>query len=213
VTHDGPVFEDFVEERRRAEDLDLFVRHGGSGPAVVLLHGHPRTSSTWFRVAPALLRAGYSVVCPDLLGYGRSAKPEPTPDHASHSKRSSAREIAGLMTALGHDTFSVVGHDRGSYVGLRLCLDHRERVETATLIDCLPISEHLDRVGVEFATAWWHWFFFAQPGVPERVINADPDACTQERPNSSAWRTTTSFAPPPATPRSCEGCSRTTGPD
>lgn len=170
------MFDGFVAERRRGARLELFVRHAGTGPAVVLLHGHPRTSSTWYVVAPALVAAGYTVVCPDLLGYGRSQQPVPTRDHAAHSKRASAAEIAALMTGLGYDRFSVVGHDRGSYVGLRLCLDHPDRVETATLMDCIPISEHLARITAEFATAWWHWFFYAQPEIPERVINADPDA-------------------------------------
>jgi haloacetate dehalogenase len=78
--------------------------------------------------------------------------------------------------ALGHDRFAVVGHDRGSYFAFRLALDHPEQVLRAVLVDCLPISEHLDRITPRFATDWWHWFFFAQPGTPERVINADPDA-------------------------------------
>jgi haloacetate dehalogenase len=84
--------------------------------------------------------------------------------------------MAQLMTWLGHERFAVVGHDRGSYGALRLALDHVDRVERAVLMECLPISEHLRRVDSRFATAWWHWFFFAQPETPERVINADPDA-------------------------------------
>jgi haloacetate dehalogenase len=143
---------------------------------VLLLHGHPRTSATWHQVAPILVEAGHTVVCPDLPGYGRSGKPVPADDHAPHSKRAGARELAAMMSRLGHDRFAVVGHDRGSYFGLRLCLDHPNRVTAATLIDCLPISEHLRRTDARFATAWWHWFFFAQPEIPERVINADPDA-------------------------------------
>ncbi|MGL5859748.1 MAG: alpha/beta fold hydrolase, partial [Phycicoccus sp.] len=119
---------------------------------------------------------GFTVVCPDLLGYGRSAKPHPAPDHRPHAKRSSALEVVGVMRTLGHERFAVVGHDRGSYVGLRLCLDHPERVAAATLVDCIPVSEHLRRCDARFATAWWHWFFFAQPDVPERVILADPGA-------------------------------------
>ena len=170
------MFEGFSEERRRVGDLDVFVRRGGAGPAVVLLHGHPRTSSTWYQVAPTLASAGYTVVCPDMLGYGRSEQPPVSADHSTNSKRASARQIATLMSDLGHAEFDVVGHDRGSYVGLRLCLDFSERVRTATLIDCIPIIEHLDRMDAGFATAWWHWFFLAQPDIPERVINADPDS-------------------------------------
>ena len=80
------------------------------------------------------------------------------------------------MQTLGHDQYAIVGHDRGSYVALRLALDHPERVTRVALMDCIPISEHLRRADARFATEWWHWFFFAQPETPERVINADPDA-------------------------------------
>ncbi|WP_436698767.1 alpha/beta fold hydrolase [Nocardioides sp. BYT-33-1] len=170
------MFEGFTVEDVRVSDAALHVRHGGGGRAVLLLHGHPRTGSTWHAVAPALVDAGFRVVVPDLRGYGRSRGPSPTADHRPHSKRALAGDMAELMAGLGHDRFAVVGHDRGSYVGLRLALDHPDLVERAVLMDCLPISEHLRRADARFATAWWHWFFFAQPGVPERVITADPDA-------------------------------------
>lgn len=177
-------------------DLQLFVRHGGSGPAVLLLHGHPRTSATWHRVAPQLVERGLTVVCADLPGYGRSGKPEPTADHAGHSKRAGARHLLKAMKELGHDRFAVVGHDRGSYYALRMALDHPAHVARVALLDCLPISEHLDRADARFATTWWHWFFFAQPNVPERVINADPDSWYHGDPvsmgqeNFAEWRAT-----------------------
>ncbi|MDN5725151.1 MAG: alpha/beta hydrolase [Propionibacteriales bacterium] len=169
------MFEGFSEVTLDVGEARIFARHGGSGPAVLLLHGHPRTSSTWHRVAPLLVRAGFTVVCADLRGYGRSVGPPPTPDHAVHSKRAVAGDMVALMQHLGHEHFALVGHDRGSYVALRLALDHPERVSALTLLDCIPISEHLARAGARFATTWWHWFFFAQPDIPERVINADPD--------------------------------------
>lgn len=159
-----------------ADGLDLFVRRGGSGPPVLLLHGHPRTSSTWHKVAPRLVDSGRTVVCADLPGYGRSGQPPPARDHVPHSKRSAARHLRAAMRTLGHDRFDLVGHDRGSLVALRLALDHPEAVRRLALLDCLPVSEHLDRADATFATAWWHWFFFAQPDIPERVITADPDA-------------------------------------
>ncbi len=154
----------------------LFTRIGGDGPPVVLLHGHPRTSATWHRVAPALVAAGYRVICPDVRGYGRSDKPPTDPEHRPYSKRAAAGDIAALMTYLGHDRFATVGHDRGSYVALRLALDHPGRVAALVELDCIPISEHLARADARFATQWWHWFFFAQPDKPERAINADPIA-------------------------------------
>ena len=154
----------------------LRVRTGGSGPPVVLLHGHPRTHTTWHRVAPLLVAAGHTVVCPDLRGYGRSSKPAPAADHAPHSKRALAGDVVALMQRLGHDRFAVVGHDRGSYVAMRTALDHPDAVTHLAVLDCLPIVEHLERTDDRFATAWWHWFFFAQPDKPERAILADPDA-------------------------------------
>ncbi|MDQ1582242.1 MAG: haloacetate dehalogenase [Microbacteriaceae bacterium] len=170
------MFDDFTIEDVALDESVIHTRHAGGGPAVLLMHGHPRTGSTWYSVAPALVRAGFSVVVPDLRGYGRSRGPAPTADHRGASKRAVARDMAQLMTWLGHERFAVVGHDRGSYGALRLALDHVDRVERAVLMECLPISEHLRRVDSRFATAWWHWFFFAQPETPERVINADPDA-------------------------------------
>lgn len=188
------MFEDFAEEFLPADGLELFVRHGGTGPAILLLHGHPRTSATWHRVAPLLVARGCTVVCADLPGYGRSGKPTPTADHVPHSKRTGARHLLAAMHALGHDRFATVGHDRGSYYALRLALDHPDHITRVALLDCLPISEHLDRADARFAAAWWHWFFFAQPDLPERVITADPDAWYRGDPevmgqeNYEEWR-------------------------
>jgi haloacetate dehalogenase len=170
------MFEGFEEDRVDLDDASTFVRHGGDGPPVVLLHGHPRTSATWHRVAPLLVRRGFTVICPDLRGYGRSLAPAPTADHEAHSKRAAARDVAAVAQALGHRRFALAGHDRGSYVALRLALDRPELVSRLALLDGVPISEHLSRITAQFATRWWHWFFFAQPEIPERVINADPDS-------------------------------------
>ena len=169
------VFDSFTLDRVTVGDVTLRVRHGGRGPAVVLLHGHPRTHTTWHRVAP-LLAGDHTVVCPDLRGYGESTAVPTTEDHAPYSKRAMAGDVAALMTALGHDRFAVVGHDRGSYVALRLALDHPGRVTALTVVDSVPIGEALARCGATFAQRWYHWFFFAQPEIPERVIGADPDA-------------------------------------
>lgn len=170
------MFEGFLEDKIDVGSATLFVRHCDGEAPVVLLHGHPRTSATWHRVAPMLKDHGFAVVCPDLRGYGRSSKPPTTSDHAPYSKRAMANDIATLMTTLGHNTFGVAGHDRGSYVALRLALDHPERVSALAVLDGVPISEALARCDATFAEAWWHWFFFAQPDKPERAINADPVA-------------------------------------
>jgi haloacetate dehalogenase len=171
------VFEGFVDERIDLGEVVLRVRHSpASGTPLLLLHGHPRTGATWHRVAPLLHGAGYTVICPDLRGYGRSSKPATTADHAPYSKRVMAADVLALMHRLGHQRFAVVGHDRGSYVALRLALDHPHAVSALAVLDSVPIAEALARCTDRFATAWWHWFFFAQPDKPERAILADPDA-------------------------------------
>jgi haloacetate dehalogenase len=170
-------FAGFVERRVDVgDDVELRVRLGGDGPPVVLLHGHPRTHTTWHRVAPLLAAAGHTVVCPDLRGYGLSSKPPTTDDHAPYSKRAMAGDVVALMRGLGHERFAVVGHDRGSYVAMRTALDHPGAVTHLAVLDSIPIAEALDRTDARFAAAWWHWFFLAQPEKPEQAINADPDA-------------------------------------
>ncbi|PPK92582.1 haloacetate dehalogenase [Kineococcus xinjiangensis] len=152
----------------------LRVRTGGSGPAVVLLHGHPRTHTTWHRVAPELARE-FTVVCPDLRGYGQSSKPTTAADHAPYSKRAMAADVLALMRSRGHERFAVVGHDRGSYVAHRLAVDSPEAVRHLTVVDSVPIGEALARADARFARLWWHWFFLGQTEKPaERLISADP---------------------------------------
>ena len=170
------MFDGFTLDRIDVGEVSLRVRHGGSGPAVVLLHGHPRTHTTWYRVAPALVSAGYTVVCPDLRGYGGSDKPASTDDHTPYSKRRMAADVVALMVALGHERFAVVGHDRGSYVAYRTALDHRSVIDRLVVIDGVPVVEALERCDARFAAEWWHWFFLGQTAKPaERVICADPE--------------------------------------
>ena len=170
------MFEGFTDEHVTVGDVSLRVRHGGDGPAVLLIHGHPRTGATWHRVAPRLVSAGLSVVCPDMRGYGQSSKPALQPDHRQQSKRAVAADLVALMRRLGHERFAVVGHDRGCYVALRAALDYPAVVTRLVVMDGVPISEALSRCDARFARSWFHWFFFAQPELPERAILADPDA-------------------------------------
>jgi len=169
------VFEGFALETIELPEARLRVRHGGTGSPLLLLHGHPRTHATWHRLAPLLARR-HTVVCPDLRGYGRSSKPPTTADHAPYSKRAMARDGVALMRRLGHERFAVAGHDRGSYVAFRMAMDHPDAVARLAVLDGVPIAEALARCDDRFATAWWHWFFFAQAKKPEQAILADPDA-------------------------------------
>ena len=177
------MFEGFTLADRDGDGVRLRVRHGGSGPAVLLLHGHPRTHATWHRVAPLPAAAGYSVVCPDLRGYGGSGKPFTDSEHRPYAKRAMAGDCLALMRSLGHERFAVVGHDRGAYVATRLALDHPAAVRSLTALDAVPLGEALRRCDARFAARWWHWFFLGQTDKPaERVINADPDAWYRARP-------------------------------
>ncbi len=170
------MFEGFTLERIDAGEAVLRVRHGGTGPPLLLLHGHPRTHTTWHRVAPLLAR-DHTVVCPDLRGYGESSKPPTAPDNEPYSKRAMARDCIALMRALGHERFAVAGHDRGGYVAFRTALDHPAAVTHLAVLDDVPIGDALARCDARFAASWWHWFFLAQPSPkPERAIGADPDA-------------------------------------
>ena len=170
------MFEKFALEYVDVGPVRLRVRHGGSGYPVLLLHGHPRTHATWHRVAPPLA-GDFSVVCPDLRGYGRSSKPPVTDDHSSHSKRAMAGDCLTLMRELGYDRFAVAGHDRGAYVAFRLAMDHPDAVSHLMVADAVPIGEALARCDARFAQAWWHWFFLGNPVAgADRVISADPDA-------------------------------------
>ena len=169
------MFEGFALERIDVGESVLRVRHGGSGPPLLLLHGHPRTHATWHLVAPLLAR-DHTVVCPDLRGYGESSKPPTTPDHEPYSKRAMARDCIALMRALGHERFAVAGHDRGGYVAFRTALDHPRAVTHLAVLDVVPIGDALARCDAAFAQRWWHWFFLAQPSPkPERTIGLDPD--------------------------------------
>jgi len=170
------MFEGFNAEHVDVGDVTLRVRYGGTGAPVVLLHGHPRTHTTWHEVAPRLAQRHF-VVTPDLRGYGGSTLPPAEPDHAESSKRAMAGDVVRLMAHLGHDRFAVIGHDRGALVAFRTAMDHPEAVSQLVVMDGLPIVEQLGRTDATFALAYWHWWFLAQTDKPaERVICADPDA-------------------------------------
>jgi haloacetate dehalogenase len=171
------VFEGFVLEHVVVGDVGLRVRHGGEGPPVLLVHGHPRTHTTWYRVAPLLVGGGHTVVCPDLRGYGESTTLPDRPDHSQQSKREMAADLVAVMKTLGHERFHAVGHDRGGYVVQRLALDHPDVVDRVVILGDVPIGEALARCDARFAQAWWHWFFMGQPApLAERAIAADVDA-------------------------------------
>ncbi|CAO3437486.1 alpha/beta fold hydrolase [Azospirillum endophyticum] len=168
------LFEGFRTERLRTSGADLCYVVGGSGPPVLLLHGYPQTRHAWHRIAPALAKR-FTIVAPDLRGYGESVALDPDAADA-YTKRTLAGDLAELMQALGFASFAVVGHDRGARVGYRLALDHPERVSAYASLTVIPTVEIWDRVDRSFAYNAYHWFFLSQPfDLPERLLAADPD--------------------------------------
>ncbi len=169
-------FEGFKLEEVKVAGGAIRLRHAGSGPPLLLLHGNPQTHAMWHKVAPALA-ARFSVICADLRGYGRSLKPEATIDHAPYAKREMARDMVEVMHHLGHEAFFLAGHDRGGRVAHRLALDHPERVLKLAVLDIIPTLEHFERADMQFAMGYYHWFWFAQPHpFPEVLISAAPEA-------------------------------------
>jgi haloacetate dehalogenase len=157
-------------------ETTIFFRHGGAGIPLLLLHGFPETHLMWHRVAPALAQE-FTVVCPDLRGYGASGKPPSTPDHRPYSKAAMALDMVRLMQAQDCSRFAVAGHDRGARVAYRMALDHPGSIERLAILDIIPTSEALARVDARFALAFWPWSLLAQPEpLPERLILADPEA-------------------------------------
>jgi len=170
------MFEGFTLTTIDTGETAIRVCYGGSGPPLLLLHGHPQTHVMWHLVAPRLAQ-DFTVVAPDLRGYGDSAKPPTTPDHAPYAKRAMARDQVAVMQQLGFERFAVAGHDRGGRCAYRLALDHPERVLQLAVLDIVPTSEAFRRADMAFALSYWHWFFLAQPAdLPERLIQADPEA-------------------------------------
>lgn len=170
------MFDGFQETTIDTGEAKIFVRHGGQGTPLLLLHGHPQTHVMWHAVVPHLAKH-FSVVCADLRGYGDSSKPKTTSDHEPYSKRAMARDMVNVMARLGYDRFAVVGHDRGGRCAYRLALDHPGIVERLTVLDIVPTGEAFSRTDLAFAHGYWHWFFLAQAyPLPECMIAGDPDA-------------------------------------
>ncbi|EKV26142.1 alpha/beta hydrolase [Caenispirillum salinarum AK4] len=167
--------ESFTLHRIQANGITQAVRVGGEGPPLLLLHGYPQTHACWHRMAPHLAKT-HTLIMPDLRGYGASDKPEGDAEHRAYAKRTMAADVAALMTALGHETFEVIGHDRGGRVTHRLCLDHARRVTRAAVLDIVPTHTIFATLDRAVGLAYYHWLFLAQPRpLPETLIGADPD--------------------------------------
>ena len=180
------MFENFARRRLPGSDgVEINAMIGGSGPPLLLLHGYPQTHAMWHKVAP-VLAGQFTVVAADLRGYGDSSKPPSDPEHLVYSKRSTANDQVAAMRSLGFERFSVAGHDRGGRVAHRMALDHPAAVEKICVLDIAPTREMFRPTTFEFAMAYYHWYFLAQPyDLPERLIGADPEYYLRKK--TSSW--------------------------
>jgi haloacetate dehalogenase len=169
------LFPGFAEHRIETTDgIEIYLRSGGSGPPLLLLHGYPQTHAMWHKVAPDLARHCTLVVA-DLRGYGASSAPLGDEDHRIYSKRAMAEDCLTVMRELGHPRFMVAGHDRGGRVAYRLALDHPEAAAALVPVDIIPTAEVWRRTTAESAVRSYHWQFLAQPfPLPETLIGKDP---------------------------------------
>jgi haloacetate dehalogenase len=169
------LFPGFAERRiETAAGIEIYVRIGGSGPPLLLLHGYPQTHAMWHKVAPELARH-CTLVIPDLRGYGASSAPPGDEAHEIYCKRAMAEDGLTLMRELGHARFMVAGHDRGGRVAYRLALDHPEAVAALVPVDIIPTAEVWRRITAESAVRGYHWQFLAQPfPLPETLIGREP---------------------------------------
>ena len=149
---------------------------GGSGPPLLLLHGAPQSHISWRIVAPQFVKS-YTVIAPDLRGYGDSSKPADGEGHANYSKRAMALDQVEVMKHFGFDRFPVVGHDRGGRVAHRMALDHPDKVTRIAVLDIIPTYYLYTHVTIEFVQAYFHWFNYLRPAPgPENDLKAQNDA-------------------------------------
>src|SRR5687768_14872295 len=167
------LFDGFTRQQINTQETTINLVRGGSGYPILLLHGYPQTHVCWHLVAP-LLAERFTVICPDLRGYGDSGKPPSDPEHLAYSKRVMAQDQVEVMQNLGFREFAVIGHDRGARVAHRMALDHAEKITKLALLDIVPTSWAFAHVDKEIATTAFNWFFLIQPdGLPERLIGAE----------------------------------------
>jgi haloacetate dehalogenase len=173
-------FPDFSAESIKTSGTTIHVLRKGSGRPLLLLHGYPETHLTWHKVAPQLAEQ-FSVVVPDLRGYGDSGKPQGGERHENYSFRAMAMDQVDVMRHYGHERFLVAAHDRGARVAHRLCLDHPDNVEKVCLMDIAPTLTMYQGTNQEFATKYMWWFFLIQPfPIPEHMIGLDPEFYLRE---------------------------------
>lgn len=119
------------------DDVKIHGVHGGSGPALLLIHGFPQDHHMWHRTAMKLI-SSYTVIAIDLRGYGASSAPKGSESHVEYSKKTMARDCALVMAARRITEYSVCGHDRGARFAHKLAVDYPENVLKIIFLDICP---------------------------------------------------------------------------
>lgn len=173
----------FRNERIQTSGAEINAVIGGSGPPLLMFHGAPQSLITWRLIAPELAKT-YSLVMCDLRGYGDSSQPPDGDRHANYSKRAMALDGVEVMKHFGHETFFMVGHDRGGRVGRRMALDHPEKVLKLAVLDIVPAHYLYSHVDIQFVQAYFHWFNYLRPAPgPENELRAANDAALAKATN------------------------------
>ncbi len=168
------MFEGFDSFDIALGEVSIHGRKAGTGPPLLLLHGYPQTHVMWHKVAPQLAEH-FTVIAPDLRGYGKSTCPKTRADHSQMSKREMAADMVALMAQFGFPKFNILSHDRGARVAHRLAMDTPEAVQKLIILDIAPTREMYANTTLGFARAYAHWFYLTEPyPLPERMIAADP---------------------------------------
>jgi haloacetate dehalogenase len=169
-------FPGFVQSTVQTTGATINVLKGGSGPPLLLLHGAPQSHISWRLVAPTLAKS-YTLIVPDLRGYGDSSKPESGDNHINYSKRAMALDQIEVMQHFGYKKFDVIGHDRGGRVAHRMALDHPQAVSKLVFVDIVPTHYLYTHVTLEFIQAYFHWFNYVRPApLPENELLAQAEA-------------------------------------
>ena len=167
------MLDNFTHAQLQVNGVTINLHHGGNGPPLLLLHGYPQTHVIWHAIADELAKH-YTLVMPDLRGYGDSSKPPGLQDHGNYSKRVMAQDMVEVMQALGFASFYLCGHDRGGRVAHRLAVDHPAAVRKLMLVDISPTRTMYEATDMAFATYYYHWFFMIQPApMPEKLIGSN----------------------------------------
>jgi pimeloyl-ACP methyl ester carboxylesterase len=151
----------FHTQMVQTNGTSLYVRVGGNGPPVVLLHGFGDTGDMWAPLAADLVK-GHTVIVPDLRGMGMSAHPD-----TGYTKKNQAVDIAGVMDALKVDKAALITHDIGNMVGYALAAQYPSRITRWVVIDA-PLPGIGDWDNIIRSPVLWH-FNFRGPDV-ERLV-------------------------------------------